>query len=29
MDPMLADWPSTFFNPYGRVNLPSSFAPWP
>jgi hypothetical protein len=29
MDPMLADWPSTAFNPYGRVNLPSSFAPWP
>jgi len=29
MDPMNSDWPSTFYNPYGRSPLPGSFFPWP
>jgi hypothetical protein len=29
MSPQFAEWPSTFFNPYGRTPLPGPFFPWP
>jgi hypothetical protein len=29
MSPQFAEWPSTFFNPYGRTPLPGPYFPWP
>ncbi len=29
MDPYWADWPSTFYWPYGRTPLPGGLFPWP